>query len=77
MERIYTVIVHKDEEDGGYWTQVPTLPGAGSQGETVEEALSMTKEAIELMLEALEEDGKPIPDDVDPIETVSKVTVPV
>lgn len=75
-KRIYTVVVHKAEE-GGYWTAVPALPGAGSQGESVEEALEMTKEAIELMLEALTEDGKPIPDDVDPIETVSKVTVPV
>jgi predicted RNase H-like HicB family nuclease len=70
----YTVVVHKAEE-GGYWTQVPALPGAGSQGDTIEEALDMTREAIELMLEALAEDGKPIPEDVDPIETVSRVVV--
>ncbi len=70
----YSVIVHNAEE-GGYWTEVPALPGAGSQGETVEEALEMTREAVELMLEALAEDGKPIPEDIDAVEVVSKVTV--
>jgi predicted RNase H-like HicB family nuclease len=73
-KRVYTVVVHKAGE-GGFWTEVPALPGAGSQGETVDEALDMTREAIELMLEALTEDGKPIPDDVDPIETVSTVSI--
>jgi len=53
----YTVIVHEAEE-GGYWTEVPALPGAGSQGETVEEALEMTKESIAMIIEALEEDGE-------------------
>ena len=56
----YTVIVHEAEE-GGYWTEVPALPGAGWQGETVEEALEMTKESIAMIIEALEEDGKPVP----------------
>ena len=68
-------MVHKAEE-GGYWTFVPAMPGAGSQGETVDEALEMTREAIELMIEALTEDGLPIPEDVDAIESVSKVTIP-
>jgi predicted RNase H-like HicB family nuclease len=75
-ERIYTVIVHKAEE-GGFWTQVPALPGCGSQGETVEEALAMTREAIELMIETLAKDGEPIPDDEDAIELVSKLSVAV
>ena len=74
-ERTYTVVIHKAEE-GGFWTAVPALPGAGSQGETIEEALEMTREAIQLMLEALSEDGKPIPDDVDAIDSVSTVSVP-
>ena len=74
-ERVYTVVVHK-AEDGGYWTSVPALPGVGSQGESVDEALEMTKEAIELMIEALVEDGLPIPEDVDAIDSVSKVTIP-
>jgi len=66
----YTVIVHEAEE-GGYWTEVPALPGAGSQGETVEEALEMTKESIAMIIEALEEDGKPVPVEKDIIVKVA------
>ena len=72
--RSYTVLVHKGEEDG--WTSVPALPGCGSQGETIDEALAMTAEAIELMLEVLAEKGHPIPDDTDPIETIRQVSIP-
>ncbi len=52
----YTILVHPAEE-GGYWTEVPGLPGCFSQGETVEEAIEYTRDAIELMLECLKEDG--------------------
>ena len=75
-ERSFAVLVRKAEE-GGYRTSVPALPGAGSQGETIDEALKMTREAIELMIEALVGDGLPIPEDVDAIEAISKVTIPV
>ena len=47
-EREYTIIACQDE-DGGYWTDVPALPGTGSQGDTLEEAIENTKEAITLM----------------------------
>ena len=56
----YTVIVHKAEE-GGYWVEVPALPGCFSQGETVEEALKNVREAIEAHLQALCEEGQEIP----------------
>ena len=55
----YTVLIHPAEE-GGYWTEVPSLPGCFSQGETIEEALANTKEAIECHVEALREDGQEI-----------------
>jgi antitoxin HicB len=42
----YLLIIHPDE-DGGFWTEVPALPGCGSQGETVDEAIEMTKDAIQ------------------------------
>ncbi|MDO8588928.1 MAG: type II toxin-antitoxin system HicB family antitoxin [Armatimonadota bacterium] len=58
----YTVLVHTAEE-GGYWTEVPSLPGCFSQGETVEEALANTKEAIESHIEALREDGQQVAGD--------------
>jgi len=57
------VIVIRDFETGGYTVEVPSLPGCVSQGETVDEALANIKEAIELYIEVLEEDGKPVPED--------------
>jgi predicted RNase H-like HicB family nuclease len=53
----YTVILEKEEE-GGYSVQCLELPGAISQGETKEEALRNIKEAIELVLEVINEDVK-------------------
>src|SRR5260221_13918962 len=41
----YTVILHNAEE-GGYWVEVPALPGCFSQGETVDEALESVQDAI-------------------------------
>ncbi len=56
----FTVIIHLADE-GGYWTEVPALPGCGSQGETVDEAISMTKDAIEGFISYLKDKGKEIP----------------
>ena len=60
--REYTVILHPAEE-GGYWVEVPTLPGCVSQGETETEALARIREAIESHLGALREDGQEIPNE--------------
>ncbi len=54
----YLVILHADTEDGGYWIECPSLPGCASQGDTVEEALEMIKDAIKGLLEVLEESEK-------------------
>jgi len=40
------VIVHEAEE-GGYWAEVPAIPGCCTQGETFEELLQNLYEAIE------------------------------
>ncbi|MBI4020432.1 MAG: type II toxin-antitoxin system HicB family antitoxin [Candidatus Aenigmarchaeota archaeon] len=45
-------VVLEKQEEGGYTVYVPSLPGCVSQGETREEALKNIKEAIELYLEA-------------------------
>lgn len=42
----YKVVLHPDLEDGGFWVECPSLPGCSSQGDTVEEALEMIKDAI-------------------------------
>jgi predicted RNase H-like HicB family nuclease len=39
-------IVHEAEE-GGYWAEVPAIPGCATQGETLEELLQNLHEAIE------------------------------
>ena len=40
------VIVHEAEE-GGYWAEVPAIPGCVTQGETFQELLSNLYEAVE------------------------------
>ena len=40
------VIVHEAEE-GGYWAEVPSIPGCATQGETLDELLSNLYEAVE------------------------------
>jgi len=57
----YTIIIHPAEE-GGYWAEVPALRGTGSQGETLEEAIAMTKDALEGVLESLRAHGERVPD---------------
>lgn len=40
------VVVH-EADDGGYWAEVPALPGCATQGETFEELLRNLYEAVE------------------------------
>ena len=49
-------IIHEAEE-GGFWAEVPALPGCMTQGETLEEVESNLREAVEAWLEAGEENG--------------------
>ena len=63
----YRIRLHKEPE-GGYTVTVPTLPGCVSFGESVEEAISMAKEAIILYLENLTERGEEIPMEKDILE---------
>ena len=56
----FPVVIHKDE-DSDYGVTVPDLPGCFSAGRTIDEALAMAKEAIELHLEGMIEDGEAIP----------------
>ena len=40
------VVVHEAEE-GGFWAEVPAIPGCATQGETLEELMSNVQEAVE------------------------------
>ncbi len=54
MEREYTV-VYQPIEDGWYLATVPELPGAISQGRTIDEAREMIADAVALLLESYRE----------------------
>lgn len=43
------VIVHEAEE-GGYWAEVPSIPGCATQGESFEDLLQNLYEAVEACL---------------------------
>ena len=57
MNRTYKINLRKEEE-GGYTAFVPSLPGCITYGETVDEAIDMAKDAIELYIEELQDRGK-------------------
>lgn len=56
----YVVIVEQGEN--GFGAYVPDLPGCVAVGETRDEALRLIREAVELHLEGMREEGLPIPE---------------
>ncbi len=48
-------------EEGGYIVSCPQLPGCVTQGETIDEALAMIKDAIQGYITSLQKHGEPIP----------------
>ena len=52
MQRMEIKVVLEKQEEGGYTVYVPSLPGCISQGDSKEDALKNIREAIELYLEA-------------------------
>jgi predicted RNase H-like HicB family nuclease len=70
----YRIILHKTIE-GGYTVIVPALPGCITEGDTLEEAKSMAKDAIKCYIESLVKDGEPIPDEDESLETFVSVAL--
>ncbi len=58
----FPITVYYAEEDGGYFSVVPDLPGCTAHGETPEEALREAQTAQQLWLEAARDRGWPIPE---------------
>lgn len=50
MKAEFTAIIESVPE-GGYWAISPEVPGANGQGDTIEEAKSSLRQAIELIFE--------------------------
>jgi predicted RNase H-like HicB family nuclease len=57
---IYPIVIHKNKSSD-YGATVPDLPGCFSAGTSLDDALAMAREAIELHLEGLIEEGQLIP----------------
>jgi len=62
MDMTFKVIVHRAEE-GGFWAEVPAIPGCATQGETHEELIANVREAIEGCLSVDVTDFERHPDD--------------
>jgi len=70
----FKVLIEKDE-DGYYVATVPSLPGCVSQGKTEKQARKNIKEAIELHLGALAEEGIPIVESANVKQTTVAVSL--
>jgi predicted RNase H-like HicB family nuclease len=70
----FTVVI---EPDGAqFHVYVPALPGCHSFGDNQDEALANIREAIELHVESMLEDGEEVPREPEPAR-VGRVTVSV
>jgi antitoxin HicB len=56
----YHILLTKEPE-GGFTVTVPVLPGCITYGETMDVAITMAKDAIELYIESLVAHGETIP----------------
>jgi predicted RNase H-like HicB family nuclease len=62
-EYSYTVLLEPDPDSGTYTVTVPALPGVVTQGDSIEDALAMARDAIQLHIEGLVADGEPVPEE--------------
>jgi len=53
----FAIVIHQEPE-GGFWAEVPALPGCYSQGETIDELKANIREAIEGVRGVLGSEGK-------------------
>jgi antitoxin HicB len=73
-EYSYTVLFEPAEE-GGFAVTCPALPGLVTEGDTLEEARAMAKDAIRGYLESLRKDRLPIPSDKMPVKEQIQVSL--
>ena len=66
-------VIFEPDVNGGYVVSCPVFPGCYSEGDTIDEALSNIKEAIELCIEELKEKNLELPN-VDRI-TIGNVVI--
>ena len=74
-EYSYTVLFEPAEE-GGFVVTCPALPGLVTEGDTMEEAREMARDAIHGYLESLRKDHLPMPPDRVPVKEEISVLMP-
>ena len=78
MEQTYRYTVIFDPAvEGGYVVTCPALPGLVTEGDTLEEAREMARDAIRGYLESLRADGLPMPSEPASLPEPVKETVEV
>jgi antitoxin HicB len=75
VEYSYTVLFEPAEE-GGFVVTCPALPGVVTEGDTLEEARAMARDAIRAYLESLRKDHLPIPADRPPVKEEVRIRLP-
>lgn len=68
--------IFEPAEEGGYTVFVPSLPGCITEGDTLEEAVRMAKDAIQVYIESLKKHNEPIPQEKGP-SFVGVIDVPI
>jgi predicted RNase H-like HicB family nuclease len=71
--REYTVIIERGK-DGGWGAYAPDLPGLGVVADTREEVETLIREGVKIHIEALREEGFPVPEPASFAELVSVPT---
>lgn len=70
----YRILLRKEPESG-YTVIIPSLPGCVTYGDSIDEAIEMAKEAIELYINSLKEHGEEIPTEREMLEYTLTVEV--
>ena len=68
--------VFESAEEGGYTVTVPALPGCVTEGDTLEEAVTMAKDAIAAYVESLKKHKEPVPKESSSFIGVIDVPIP-
>nr|MDO8133912.1 type II toxin-antitoxin system HicB family antitoxin [Candidatus Njordarchaeum guaymaensis] len=68
----YRILLRKEPE-GGYTVIVPSLPGCVTYGDSIDDAVTKAREAIELYIESLKEHGEEVPTEDETFEYTVKV----
>jgi len=72
--RTYSIVLDPDPEESGFNVTVPALPGCTAEGDSVEDCIVNAREAIELYIEELVEQGREVPEELEAPQ-VLQVTV--